>query len=463
MKTGFVAMATVAVALCIPAHAQTEAYQAKAREVYARIVSFRTAAGQGQVPAMRAYLVEVLRAGGVPESDMAMIEAAGQSALIVRVPGRAAGRPILFSAHMDVVDARPEDWERDPFRLIEENGNFYGRGSMDNKAGVTALVSTILRLKAEAAPAARELVFAFVGDEETGMQTTRAIAAHPWVRDAEFAINTDAGGGLLDDATGKPLIYLVQGAEKTFATFDLTVRNPGGHSSRPRADNAIYQLAHALGKIEGHRFPVMANSLTRAYLGAVGRAQPGEAGEALRRFAADPTDTSAADTLAKSPEFVGTTRTTCVATMLEAGHAENALPQTAKAAINCRIFPGVAVDAVRQELVAAIADPAVEVAVRGSPQGSPVSEMRPDVLAAISRAVHASYPGVAVVPYLESGGTDGKVYRTAGIPTFASSGLFSKPSEMFAHGLNERLPVAAFYQGLDHIHQLAVELGGQGR
>jgi acetylornithine deacetylase/succinyl-diaminopimelate desuccinylase-like protein len=303
-------------------------------------------------------------------------------------------------------------------------------------------------------------VFAFVGDEETSMDTTRKIAAHPWVKDAEFAINTDAGGGMLDDTTGKPLIYLVQGAEKTYATFDVVVTNPGGHSSRPRDDNAIYQLARALEKIEAYRFPVMANDLTRAYLGAVGKAQEGPVGEALRKFSADPTDAGAAEALAKSPEFVGTTRTTCIATMLEAGHAENALPQTAKATINCRIFPGVAVDSVRDALVAAIADPEVKVVVRGTPEASPVSEMRPDVMAAITRAVHAHYPGVMVGPYLESGGTDGKIYRIAGIPTFATSGLFMKPSEMFAHGLDERLPVTAFYQGLDHIYRLAVDLGG---
>ncbi len=206
----------------------------------------------------------------------------------------------------------------------------------------------------------------------------------------------------------------------------------------------------------------MSNELTRAYLGAMGQAQSGPVGEALRRFAANPADTAAADTLADSPEYVGTTRTTCVATMLEAGHAENALPQKATAAINCRIFPGVAVDSVREELSRTIDDSEVRLAVRGSPQASPVSEMRPDVMAAITRAVHADRPGVAVVPYLESGGTDGKVYRTVGIPTFATSGLFSKPSEMFAHGLNERLPVASFYQGLDHIYRLAVDLGGVG-
>jgi carboxypeptidase PM20D1 len=463
MKKLILAMAAMTAALCDPAAAQSAPHQVQAREIYAKVISFRTAAGQRQTPAMVAYLVEVLKAGGVAESDMATLDEAGERALIVRVPGRKQGRPILFSAHMDVVDARREEWERDPFELVEEKGDFYGRGTSDNKAGVTALLTTILRFKAEQLQPSRELVFAFVGDEETSMDTTRRIAAHPWVKNAEFAINTDAGGGILDDTTGKPLIYLVQGAEKTYATFDLVVTNPGGHSSRPRADNAVYQLARALLKVEAHRFPVMATDLSRAYLGAVGEAQSGPLGEALRRFSADPTDAAAADVLAKSPEFAGTTRTTCVATMLEGGHAENALPQTAKAAVNCRIFPGVAVDSVRAALVAAIADSGVRVEVRGAPEASPVSEMRADVMAAITRAVHTHHPGVKVVPYLESGGTDGKVYRIAGIPTFATSGLFSKPSEMFAHGLNERLPVTSFYQGLDHIYRLAVDLGGSAR
>lgn len=445
------------------AGAQNAPHEVQARQIYERIISFRTAAGHGQTGPMAAYLQEVLVNGGVSSSDIATIEVGEATAMIVRVPGSSDARPVLFSAHMDVVDARPEEWERDPFTLIEENGTFYGRGTIDNKAGVTALVSTILRLHAERRRPRRTLVFAFVGDEESSMQTTRAIAAHEWVKNAEFAINADAGGGALEEQSGKPLIYLVQGAEKTYATFDLTVRNEGGHSSRPRADNAIYQLAHALERIEAHRFPVMSNDLTRSYLAAAGKQQPGPLGEALRRFAANPDDVSASDALAKSPEFVGATRTTCVATMLEAGHAENALPQTAKAAINCRIFPGVAVETIQSELEAVIADPEVEVTVRDTPSASPVSEMRADVMNAITRAVHADYPGVPIVPYLESGATDGKWYRSAGIPTYGSSGLFTKESETFAHGLNERLPVRAFYEGLEHIYRLATELGGAKR
>jgi len=460
MKRAALTIAALAAVLSMPAGAQTAPYQVKAREVYQHVISFRSVLGRKQTAPIAAYLMEQLKAGGVPAADMTTLESVGETALIVRLPGKGQARPILFSAHMDVVDARPEEWQRNPFSLIEENGTFYGRGTSDNKAGVTALVSTILRFKADKLQPARDLVFAFVGDEETGMTTTERIVEHPWVRNAEFAINTDAGGGLLDDESGKPLIYLVQRAEKTYATFELTVTNPGGHSSRPRADNAIYQLAHALLKVEALRFPVRSNDLTRDYLGAVGKQQPGAAGEALRKFAADPSDAAAIAAIEKMPEFGGAIRTTCVATLLNAGHAENALPQTAKAAVNCRIFPGVTVESVRDRLAAAIGDPGVKLEALNHPKASPVSEMRPDVMQAIERAVHKDHPGVPVVSYMESGGTDGKVYRTAGIPTFATSGSFSKPSEMFAHGLNERLPVVAFYQGLDHIYRLAVDLGG---
>jgi len=442
--------------------AQTSPQDARAREIYEKVIAFRTAAGQGQVPRMVAYLSDTLRAGGVPAADIVTLPLGETAAMLVRLPaaGKTAKKPILFSAHMDVVDARPEDWTRDPFKLIEEQGYFFGRGTSDNKAGVTALVSTILRLKAEGFKPTRDLVFAFIGDEETLMATTRLVAAHDWVKGAEYALNTDAGGGALD-ADGKPIIYLVQGAEKTYATFELTVTNPGGHSSRPRGDNAIYELATALTRLQAYRFPVMANGLTRAYLGAIGQATPGEEGAMLKAFAANPQDEKASDYLAGQPEFVGTTRTTCVATMLSGGHAENALPQKAMATVNCRLFPDVKVADVQAELARVVANPDVKFTVLNDPEASPVSEMRPDVMAAITRAVHAHYPGVPVVPYLESGGTDGKVYRIAGTPTFASSGLFTKSTDMFAHGLNERLAVPAFYRGLDHFHRLAKDLGAR--
>jgi acetylornithine deacetylase/succinyl-diaminopimelate desuccinylase-like protein len=452
-----------ALALASAAAAQPAPHHAQAREMLERVTSFRTAQGHGQMPAMAKYLADTLKAGGVAADDIVMLPHGETTGMLVRTPGSdAQARPILFSAHMDVVDARPEDWERDPYKLIEENGYFFGRGVLDNKTGVVSLASTILRLRKEGQRPRRTLVFAFVGDEETTFNTTRLIAAHPWVKNAEYAINTDAGGGLLAP-DGRPMIYLVQGAEKTYATFDLIATNPGGHSSRPRTDNAIYDLAKAVTRIGEYRFPVQSNALTREYLGAVGKVTPGPAGEALRNFAADPANQAAADALYRDPEFVGTTRTTCVATMLEAGHAENALPQRATAKVNCRIFPDVPVEEVRKALERVVANPKIQVKTTGTPAMSPVSEMRPDVTAAITRSIHKYYAAVPVAPYLESGGTDGLVYRTAGIPTWASSGAFIKPDEMFAHGLNERIPVKSFYDSVDHLYDLAVELGGARR
>ena len=440
-------------------------HQRQARQILERLVSFRTAAGQGQVPRMIAYIQETLRAGGVADEDMVVIPHEETAALLVRIRGNDLGarpmpRSIIFSGHMDVVDARPEDWQRSPFTLVEENGYFFGRGVLDNKTGITSMMSTILRLRAARATPGTTLVFAFIGDEETKFGTTRLVVQHPWTSFARYAINTDAGGGMLAP-TGQPLVYLVQGAEKTFASFRLTITNPGGHSSRPRDDNAIYDLSRALLRVEAYRFPATANALTRAYLGTLGRIVPGPAGQMLARFAANPEDAEAAEALRHAPEYVGTTRTTCVATMLDAGHAQNALPQRASAVVNCRIFPGVQPEAVRQALVAAIGNDAVQVETLGSPQVGPVSEPDAGVDAAIAASIHRLYPGVAITPYLESGATDGLIYRTAGIPTWASSGIFIKPDEMFAHGLNERIPVASFYAGIDHIHDLAVALGGR--
>ena len=459
-----IAFAALAGTAMWPAQAQLAPHHSEARQMFERVITFRTSKGQGQVPAMVDYLEQTLRANGVPADQIAKIPSGETVAMLVRIPGSdRSARPILFSAHMDVVDARPEDWQRDPYKLIEENGYFFGRGTLDNKAGVVAMASTISRLQKSGRKPRRTLVFAFVGDEETGLSTpggtTRMIAAHPWVAGAEYAINTDAGGGLLAP-DGKPIIYLVQGAEKTYATFEMVAVNPGGHSSRPRSDNAIYDLAKAVMRVADYRFPVSANDLTRAYLGAVGKVTPGPTGDALRRFSANPQDSAAADVLWTNPEFVGTTRTTCVTTMLSAGHAENALPQKATATVNCRLFPDVKVEDVRQQLVRLVASPGIAVKTVGTPTASPVSELRPDIADAISRSIRKNYPGVTVAPYLESGGTDGLVYRAAGIPTWASSGVFIKPDEMFAHGLNERIPVTSFYHGLDHIYDLAVELGG---
>jgi len=441
---------------------QDSEHAKKTLEIYTKIISIETVKGKGNVPKMANYLADQFHRAGFNPKDVQVIEKDSLASLIVRYRGDGStkAKPILLIGHMDVVEALPEDWQRPPFELTKDDKYFYARGSIDNKLGVSMVSSTFIRLKKEGFVPTRDLIIAFSGDEETDMITTRMLANDiPELAEAEFALNSDAGGGNLR-ADGKAIAYLVQSAEKTYATFELTVRNPGGHSSRPRADNAIYDLADALKKIQAFKFPVMASDMTRDFFDQTGRQLGGELGDAMIAFAADPTDQAAIERLSTEPSYVGTTRTTCVATKLRAGHAENALPQSATATINCRIFPGETVAKVKQALKDAVANDSIEFKVLGSPVESPISELRADVMAAIKKAVDPRYPGINIMPYMESGGTDGMHFRSAGIPTWAMSSVFMDPDEMFAHGLNERLPIRAFYDGLDHWTIILKELAG---
>ena len=441
------------------------AFQKEALELFRTAISYRTAHGQSQVPALAEYLADRFRAGGFAAGDVHVLpvrmpDGDRTASLVVRYrgDGSSARKPILLLAHMDVVDARPEDWERDPFTLIEENGFFFGRGTWDDKVGVANLTSTFLRLKAEGFVPSRDLIIAFTGDEETNQVTVRRLVTeHRELVDAEFALNDDGGGGALSH-DGKPVAYYVQTSEKMYATFELTVRNSGGHSSAPRADNAIYELATVLKRLEAFRFPVRINDTTRGYFEATARVTDGPVGEAMRRFARDPDDSSAADVLAREPNQVGVTRTTCVATMLRAGHADNALAQSATATVNCRIFPGESGDEVRATL-ARIAGDGVSISGSGDATPSPVSPLQDDVMAAVTAAVESRYPGTPVVPLMAPYATDGMVTRVAGIPTYGTMGVFIRPEDEFAHGLNERVPVRSFYEGLDHWYGILKRLG----
>lgn len=448
-------------------------YDAKARELFARVIAMPTSKGNAQVPAMAEYLAGEFRAAGFPAADVTIVPFKGSAdqtaSLVVRYRSKEGGgngkggKPIVVLAHMDVVAAKRSDWERNPFELIEENGFFYGRGTYDNKQGVVALTATFLRLKAEGFVPTRDLIIYFSGDEETAQDTTvNVVRNHRELIDAEFALNSDAGGGVLDDATGKPLYFSLQTAEKTYADFALTARNPGGHSSQPRADNAIYDLAAALSKVRAYQFPAMSNPTTLASLKQQGAMTPGEFGAALSRFAANPQDAAAAEVIAREPSFVGQTRTTCVATMLSGGHAENALPQSATANVNCRIFPGVRIEDVRAKLQE-VAGKEVEVKLVGEPLWSDASPLREDLLKAVTRAVNAIRPGVPVVPAQASGATDGLVFRAAGIPTYGMDGNFMKSGDDFSHGLNERVGVQSFYDSLTFWHTLLTDLAGRRR
>ena len=442
-------------------------HQQMVHDIYRDIIGFRTARGHQQVDDMVAYLTKRLSDTGFAQEDLMVTDYDSDGeptqGLIVRYrgDGSSGDKPIVMLAHMDVVDALPEDWDRDPFTLTEEDGYFFGRGTMDNKYGVANLVGTFIRLKDEGWTPNRDLYLAFSGDEETGMVSTRAQAK--WIAenvDPAFVLNSDAGGTALDDEF-KPLAMRVQAAEKTFATFELTVTNPGGHSSRPRSDNAIYELSAALLKLADHKFAVQATPLTRSYFAALGQSVPGELGNAMRAFAENPEDPAAVATLQSNPETVGTLGTTCVATMLRAGHAENALPQSATATVNCRIFPGIGVEKTQAELARVIDNDNVSFKLMAEVTESPVSALRDDVRAAVAKSLAARYgKDIPIIPYMESGGTDGMHYRTLGYDTVAISGGASRSQDMYAHGLNERASVDAFYSGLDHWTIILKELVG---
>jgi carboxypeptidase PM20D1 len=461
-------------ALIAPLSAQTsstdytEPYQVQALDLYRTIIGFRTAEGHEMVPTMANYLADQFRAAGFPDEDIHVLphvsdqgEPVASFVVRWRGDGSSGKEPVLFTGHMDVVDALPEDWERNPFSLTEEDGMFFARGTADDKVGVAHLVSTFLRLKAEGFVPTRDMIIGFTGDEETGMVTTKALVdEHIDLTRAEFALNADAGGGALSDEDGSILYYEVQTAEKTYATYELTVTNPGGHSSRPTATNAIYELSDALRSIQAHRFPVMVNAATRLFFERASEFEPGEVGAAMRALAANPNDAEAAEVLWNVPGFVGTTRTTCVATMLRAGHAENALPQSATATVNCRLFPGVTVDEIEAKLQE-LAGPGVGIVVLDDPTPSAASPLRDDVISAVEAGLGVTYPGTTIIPYMSSGGTDGMHFRAAGIPTYGITGVFMKGSDGFAHGLNERIPVASFFDGLEFWKAVIHEVAGR--
>jgi acetylornithine deacetylase/succinyl-diaminopimelate desuccinylase-like protein len=459
----FLAMVSLLFSGTSQAQDALSAHARKALEIYTRIVGVETSKDLGNVPEVANYLADELLAAGFPKEDVEVVLLGETAALIAkyRGDGSSGKAPILLLGHMDVVEALAQDWERPPFELTRDDTYFYGRGSDDNKFGITQLTSTFIRLKKEGFVPNRDLIIAFSGDEESGMTTTRMLAYdREDLATAEFALNSDAGGGDLS-VNGNPVAYRIQAAEKTYVTWEITARNPGGHSSRPRPDNAIYDLADAISKIRDYRFPVRWSDMTLNFFRETGKQLGGELGSAMVRFADNPQDKTASDRLARESSYVGTTRTTCVVTMLQAGHAENALPQSATATVNCRVFPGVPVAEIKAVLKQTIGNDGIEFKQLEEAIESPISELRPDVVAAVSRAVHARYPGVALIAYMESGGTDGMHFRRAGIPTWAVSGLFMNPDEMYAHGLNERVPVKAFFDALDHWSIILRELAGK--
>ena len=446
-------------------------WQAKTRAFYEKSIEIPTVAGRNQVPLQADLIADELRAAGFPEADIKIVPYEGEPgdktvALIARWRAdRPTAKPILLMAHMDVVEAKRADWKFDPFEFREEGGYFYGRGSYDNKAGMTGLTMAFLKLKQAGWKPKRDLILFFSGDEETGGRGAR-LGATDWRSqiDSEYALNSDGGGGVFL-ANGSSLGFGLQTAEKTFQTFHFTVRNKGGHSSRPRPDNAIYELATSLRKLETHRFQPMLNETTRGYF-ALRAQQEGDSalGKAIRAWLANEQDGAAADAIEASELEVGLTRTRCVATELLAGHADNALPQMARATVNCRIMPGVSPDAVQAELKG-IVGAGVEVTKDANYEGrpTPVSPQRAEVSKAYQDAVTAlTGKGVPVAPYMSAGATDGAFFREVGIPVYGMDGSWIiSPQDERAHGLDERMPVRAVYDNVLFWEMVLKQLAGK--
>ena len=446
------------------------AWQAKTREVFKQAIEIPSVHNRGEMPRVAKLLGDQFRAAGIPEADINVMpyEALPGDktvALIVRWRSpHATKKPMLVLGHMDVVEAKRSDWKYDPFVFREEGGYFLGRGTSDMKNGDVATTMAAVKLMSQGFKPNRDIVFFYSGDEET-MGRGATLGSTEWrnLTEAEFGLNADGGCGAYDHDF-RPLGCGISTAEKTFQTYFFTTHNPGGHSSRPRPDNAIYDLADALKLLQAHRFTPMLNDTTRGYFAERARQEGNSAlGQAMRRWLANPNDGAAADEIEANPLEVGLTRTRCVATMLQAGHADNALPQTAQATVNCRIFPGVQPKDVQAELQR-LAGPKVTVTADPNYIGvpTPPSPLRPDVLKAVTQAIQAIHgPQMHVTPIMSTGASDGSFFRAQGIPIYDVDGSWGiSPDDERAHGLDERLPVRAMYDDVVHWEMIFKSLAG---
>jgi acetylornithine deacetylase/succinyl-diaminopimelate desuccinylase-like protein len=464
LTAAFVAAASL---LATSAQAQSPASgtrpdQVAFRALYKELVETNTSASVGDCTLAAQKMAARLKAAGFPDKDLTIFfkpDLPKNGGLVAIYPGAdPKAKAILLLAHIDVVEAKREDWTRDPFTLVEEGGYFYGRGAADDKAQASIWVDTLIRYKTEGFHPKRTIKMALTCGEEGGAPFNGAswlVENRRDLIDAEFALNEGAGGQL--DDHGKRIAHTIEAGEKTSQSFTLEVTNPGGHSSRPVPDNAIYRLADALEKIRGYEFPVMINDANGAYLTKMSKVVGPEQGAAMTALLANPKDAQADALLSRDPGLHTMLRTTCVATMLSAGHAQNALPQRATANINCRIFPGVSRDDVRNKLIEIIGDPQVSVsktAVAGPRGEAPAPPLTPKVLGPIEKVSAEMWPGIPVVPILQAGATDGKALTAGGIPTYGVQGLFYEPDLGRIHGLNERIGVTSLYEGRDFLYKL---------
>jgi len=450
-------LAGAALALAVstaPAQPRTP-HDQSAFEIYKELVEMNTVTTTGDTAKAADAMAARLLAAGIPADDVKVFKPApNKGNVIARYRGTGARKPIILMAHIDVVEAKREDWTTDPFKLVEKDGFYYGRGTSDDKFMAAAFVANLVRYHKEGYRPDRDLILILETDEETGDAEKNGIG---WIVknqraliDAEFALNEGAGVGL---DKGKPLRVGVQTAEKVYMDFSLEVRDAGGHSSQPNDHNAIYALAAGLSKVGAHHFPMVLNETTRLWFQRAADFEEPKIAADMRAIVKPTPDAGAVKRLSAIPRFNSQMRTTCVATMLEGGHAPNALPQLAKANVNCRILPGESVDEVEATLQR-LAGKGVKISRSYAANPSPPSPITPQLFGAIEKLSAEYWPGAPIIPSMSAGATDGAFLRNIGIPTYGHSGLAGEVTENRAHGRDERVQVDSFYKGVEYLYRL---------
>lgn len=446
--------------LAVGVWAEVTPEQQLARSIFKELIEINTTDSVGDNTRAAEAMAARLRTAGFPAEDVQVLAPAPRKGnLVARLRGSGHARPVLLLAHLDVVEARREDWSFDPFTFREQDGYFYGRGTQDIKSEAALWVTNMIRLKREGFVPDRDLIVALTADEEGGAHNgvQWLLHNHRDLIDAAYCINADAGGGQISH--GRRLMFSVQQAEKTYVSFRLTVKNRGGHSSLPTKDNAIYRLAEGLTRLEKFDFPVKLNEVTHTFLERMSGIEKGRTAADMKAVLETPPDPQAVARLSEQPFYNAVLRTTCVATMLSGGHAENALPQSAEAVVNCRVLPNDSPDEVERTLHRVVADPQIGISRIQPAEASPVSPFEGGVFSIVEKTADSMWPGIPVIPVMETGATDGKWLRIAGIPTYGVSGIFYDVDDIRAHGKDERTPVEAFYEGLEFGHRLMKALG----
>lgn len=437
--------------------------QRQLREIYQELVEIDTSDATGDTTKASEAMAARLRAGGLPAGDLSVIvppDGPRKGNLVARLKGSGAQKPLLLLAHIDVVNAKREDWKREPFRLIEENGYFYARGAADNKAMAAALVANLIRLKREGYVPSRDIIVALTTDEEiipskfSGIEYL--LKHHRGLIDAALALN-EGGSGLIDKS-GKYVYQGIQAGEKVFQTYHLETTNPGGHSSRPDRDNAIYHLADGLSRLGKFDFPFKLTAVARAYFERASAVESGQLAADMKAILGSPPDAEALARITGMPRYNALVRTTCVATMLDAGHATNALPQRARAVVNCRVLPGESVAEVGKTLTRVLANDKIKLTADGEAVLSPPPPLNETIMGPVQAISAAMWPGVPVIPTMLTGATDGRFLANAGIPTYGITGQFRDADGGGVHGLDERLPVRSLYEGQEFLYRLVKAL-----